>query len=126
MSSPAPITANVPPPKTAGRRGVMLRILLVVVVVGLIGWGAWYWLEGRWYESTDDAFVDGRPVLVSPQVTGSIVNVNVTDNQIVKTGDLLIEARHRVQEAGEDWLPWVEENCEFSKSRPSGSPRSTP
>ena len=43
----------------------------------------WY-LSARHYESTDDAFIDGRPVLISPQVTGNIVQVNVTDNQPVK------------------------------------------
>src|SRR5450631_4409551 len=56
-----------------------------LIVVGVIAGIAWY-LHARHYESTDDAFIDGRPVLMSPQVTGSIVSVNVTDNQIVKTG----------------------------------------
>ena len=58
-------------------------VCLGLIVVGIIAGIAWY-LHARHYESTDDAFIDGRPVLVSPQVTGSIVSVNVTDNQIVK------------------------------------------
>src|SRR5580692_3339808 len=68
---------------------------LGLIVVGVIAGVAWY-LHARHYESTDDAFIDGRPVLVSPQVTGSIVSVDVTDNQIVKKGDLLatIDARN--------------------------------
>jgi membrane fusion protein (multidrug efflux system) len=66
-----------------------------LIVVGVIAGIAWY-LHARHHESTDDAFIDGRPVLVSPQVTGSIISVNVTDNQIVRTGDLLatIDARN--------------------------------
>ena len=66
-----------------------------MIVVGVIAGIAWY-LHARHYESTDDAFIDGRPVLVSPQVTGNIISVNVTDNQIVKKGDLLatIDARN--------------------------------
>ena len=63
-------------------------VCLGLIVVGIIAGIAWY-LHARHYESTDDAFIDGRPVLVSPQVTGNIVSVNVTDNQIVKSGDLL-------------------------------------
>lgn len=65
------------------------------IVVGIIAGIAWY-LHARHYESTDDAFIDGRPVLVSPQVSGSITSVAVTDNQIVKNGDLLatIDARN--------------------------------
>jgi membrane fusion protein, multidrug efflux system len=68
---------------------------LGLIVVGVIAGIAWY-LHARHYESTDDAFIDGRSVLVSPQITGSIVSVNVTDNQIVKKGDLLatIDARN--------------------------------
>jgi membrane fusion protein, multidrug efflux system len=80
--------------------------IAMIVCLGLIGVGivtgiVWY-LHARHYESTDDAFVDGRPVLVSPQVTGSIVNVNVTDNQIVKSGDLLATIDPRNYKAAVD------------------------
>jgi membrane fusion protein (multidrug efflux system) len=67
---------------------VAMIVCLGLIVIGIIAGIAWY-LHARHYESTDDAFIDGRPVLVSPQVTGSITSVNVTDNQIVKSGDLL-------------------------------------
>src|ERR1700712_605089 len=67
---------------------VAMIVCLGLIVVGIIAGVAWY-LNGRHYESTDDAFIDGRPVLVSPQVTGNITSVNVTDNQIVGNGDLL-------------------------------------
>ncbi|HEY3679536.1 MAG TPA: HlyD family secretion protein [Bradyrhizobium sp.] len=63
-------------------------VCLGLIVLGIIAGIAWY-LHARHYESTDDAFIDGRPVLVSPEVGGSIISVNVTDNQLVKKGDLL-------------------------------------
>src|SRR6202011_3930384 len=74
---------------------IAMVVCLGLIVVGVIAGAAWY-LHARHYESTDDAFIDGRSVLVSPQVTGSIISVNVTDNQIVKKGDLLatIDARN--------------------------------
>src|SRR5271168_4878828 len=74
---------------------IAMVVCIGLIVVGVIAGIAWY-LHARHYESTDDAFIDGRPVLISPQVTGSIISVNVTDNQIVKTGDLLatIDARN--------------------------------
>ena len=59
-----------------------------LILLGVIGGFAYYFHE-RHYESTDDAFIDARPVLVSPQVTGNIIGVYVTDDQIVKAGDLL-------------------------------------
>jgi len=67
---------------------IAMIVCLGLIVLGIIVGIAWY-LHARHYESTDDAFIDGRPVLVSPEVGGSITSVNVTDNQIVKKGDLL-------------------------------------
>jgi membrane fusion protein, multidrug efflux system len=74
---------------------IAMVVCLGLIVIGVIAGIAWY-LHARHYESTDDAFIDGRPVLMSPQVTGSIISVNVTDNQVVKIGDLLatIDARN--------------------------------
>ncbi len=76
-------------------------VCLGLIVVGVIAGIAWY-LHASHYESTDDAFIDGRPVLMSPQVTGSIVSVNVTDNQIVKSGDLLATIDPRNYKAAVD------------------------
>jgi membrane fusion protein, multidrug efflux system len=67
---------------------IAMIVCVGLIVLGIIAGIAWY-LHARHYESTDDAFIDGRPVLVSPEVGGSIISVNVTDNQIVKKGDLL-------------------------------------
>jgi membrane fusion protein (multidrug efflux system) len=67
---------------------VAMIVCLGLIALGIIAGIAWY-LHARHYESTDDAFIDGRSVLVSPEVGGSIISVNVTDNQIVKKGDLL-------------------------------------
>ena len=67
---------------------VAMIVCLGLIALGLIAGIVWY-LHARHYESTDDAFIDGRPVLVSPEVGGAITSVNVTDNQIVKKGDLL-------------------------------------
>jgi membrane fusion protein (multidrug efflux system) len=43
------------------------------------------------HESTDDAFLDGTIVFISPRVSGHVVKVHVADNQKVAGGDLLIE-----------------------------------
>ena len=48
---------------------VAMVVCLGLIVVGIIAGIAWY-LHARHYESTDDAFIDGRPVLVSPEVSG--------------------------------------------------------
>jgi membrane fusion protein (multidrug efflux system) len=80
---------------------IAMIVCLGLIAVGVIAGIAWY-LHARHYESTDDAFIDGRPVLVSPQVTGSITSVDVTDNQIVKSGDLLATIDPRNYKAAVD------------------------
>lgn len=69
-----------------------------IMLAGLVGGILWY-LHARHYESTDDAFIDGRPVLISPQITGNIMSVAVTDNQVVKAGDLLAKIDPRDYQA---------------------------
>jgi membrane fusion protein (multidrug efflux system) len=61
--------------------------------------GIIWWLSVRDYESTDDAFVDARNVSVSPQVVGAIIQVPVTDNELVQTGGLLVQIDPRDYEA---------------------------
>jgi membrane fusion protein (multidrug efflux system) len=71
-----------------------LAALLLAMVGGII-----WWLSVRDYESTDDAFVDARNVSVSPQVVGAIIQVPVTDNELVQTGGLLVQIDPRDYEA---------------------------
>jgi membrane fusion protein (multidrug efflux system) len=93
MSSQTPLaadnTAPVQPPKN--RRGLMLRLLAVVLVLAAIGWGLFYFFEGRWYEGTDDAYVSGNIVQITPQVAGSVVTIGADDGDLVHAGDILIK-----------------------------------
>ena len=61
-------------------------VLLIGIIIGLR-----YWLYARSHESTDDAFIDGHIIQISPKVAGYIAKIHVDDNQQVKAGDLLIE-----------------------------------
>ena len=61
-----------------------------LVVVGLIV-GIYYYLYAISHESTDDAFIDGHIIAISPRVSGHVAKVYVTDNQQVAAGDLLVE-----------------------------------
>jgi len=70
--------------------GVSAVLLVAILIAGLV-----WWLNARHYESTDDAFVDGRPVAISALVAGSIVGVPVTDNQLVPAGTVLARIDER-------------------------------
>lgn len=69
-------------------------VLLIVAIVGLR-----YWLYARSHESTDDAFIDGHIIQISPKASGYISKVYVTDNQNVNAGDLVAEIDSRDYEA---------------------------
>ncbi len=62
----------------------------IVLLVAAVGGGLYYW-NSTFYESTDDAYIEGHPVNVSARVSGNIVRVYVRDNQHVQEGDLLVE-----------------------------------
>jgi membrane fusion protein (multidrug efflux system) len=77
------------PKKTS--RGLMLRVLVIVVVLAIIGWALWYFLDGRWYEGTDDAYVNGNVVQITPQVPGTVVSIGADDGDLVHAGDVLVQ-----------------------------------
>lgn len=82
-------------PKTSFREKLrqhkIATAITVILIIAAIAAGIIWYLNARHFENTDDAFIDGRPVAISPEVTGNIVNVPVTDNQVVHAGDLLAE-----------------------------------
>lgn len=68
--------------------------MLCVIVAGI----AW-WLYARQYETTDDAFIDARTVSISSQVSGTIRELNVTDNQFVKAGTVMAQLDDAIYQA---------------------------
>jgi len=69
-------------------------LALVLVVAGIA-----YWLHARSAVSTDDAFIEARVIHISPKVGGQVVEVNVTDNQRVRPGDVLVRIDPRDYDA---------------------------
>ena len=56
-----------------------------------IAWALWYFLDGRWYEGTDDAYVGGNVVQLTPQIPGTVVTIGADDGDLVKQGDVLVK-----------------------------------
>jgi membrane fusion protein (multidrug efflux system) len=65
----------------------------------ILAGGAWWWLYAFQYESTDDAFIDTRKVQVASAVNGIVIEVPVTDNQLVDTGAVLVRIDPRDYQA---------------------------
>ena len=71
--------------------GKTMRVVMVVGGVVIAAAATWYYMESRAYESTDNAFIEGNIIQVSPRVSGQVVRVLVADNQHVNRGDLIAE-----------------------------------
>ncbi len=97
---PPPLTR---PPRPRGRGRAMLARLAVLAIVMLAAAAATeYWYVTRDEASTDDAYTDGRAITIAPQVSGTVVALNVADNQRVKAGDVLLEIDPRAYAASRD------------------------
>ncbi|TWC12254.1 MULTISPECIES: efflux RND transporter periplasmic adaptor subunit [unclassified Pseudomonas] len=73
------------------KRKVMLLALAVIVILAGLGVWAWHELYGRWSESTDDAYVNGNVVEITPQVTGTVVSIGADDGDLVREGQVLVQ-----------------------------------
>jgi membrane fusion protein (multidrug efflux system) len=78
-----------------------LIALGIAVVIALIG-AAIYWFMTKDLQDTDDAYTDGRAVLISPKVGGYVTQLAVNDNQFVHQGDLLVQIEQRDYLAARD------------------------
>lgn len=70
------------------KRRLLILLLLVLLIAG--GFFAHWFFKGRFYESTDNAYVQGEITRVSSQLSARIDEVLVQDNQHVEKGQLLV------------------------------------
>ncbi|BBP99034.1 multidrug resistance protein A [Burkholderia sp. SFA1] len=72
--------------KPRSKRTLLLSLLAATVAIAGAGWGGYYYTTGRFFESTDDAYVSGNLVQLTPEVSGTVIAVNADDTQIVRQG----------------------------------------
>lgn len=91
MAEDAPATPATPASPLARRRRILVPIvLLVALAIG--GWALWReHAEGQYREESDNAYVGGNQVFVSPQVNGTVRALAVDETAVVHRGDLLLE-----------------------------------
>src|SRR3954469_5467387 len=70
-----------------GGRGPLLAVS-AVVLLAVIAFFVW---RSSGKQSTDDAQIDGHITQVAARVGGTVVKVNVNDNQVVQAGAVLVE-----------------------------------
>ena len=74
-------------PEYKKKRVVIPTITAIILVI----LGIYAAIHATYFQSTDDAFVEGRLVSVAPRVAAPVIKLLVDDNQEVKAGDLLVE-----------------------------------
>ncbi|MBK6006141.1 HlyD family efflux transporter periplasmic adaptor subunit [Ramlibacter ginsenosidimutans] len=84
-ASPAPVKVGNPKRKKA------LVLLAVGVAVVGVAWGAWEWLVASHYEDTDNAYVQGNVVQITPQIGGTVMEIHADETDFVKAGQPLVK-----------------------------------
>jgi membrane fusion protein, multidrug efflux system len=79
------------PPAAGGKRKRLLLIVAIVLLLAACAWIAWWAIIGRYYESTDDAYVNGNVVQITPQIAGTVVAISADDTDFVKPGQILVQ-----------------------------------
>lgn len=76
--------------KRSSKRKRNFIIFILILVLAAAGCLAWYLLYARYYESTDDAYVNGNQVMLTPQINGTVTQVTADEGDYVEKGQPLV------------------------------------
>ena len=95
MSTPtppgAPAAAAAARPQGNPLRKKALTGVAAAVALGAMAYGAYWALALNHYETTDNAYVQGNVVQLTPQIGGTVVAINADDTDHVKAGQVLVK-----------------------------------
>jgi membrane fusion protein, multidrug efflux system len=83
-------------PAKAGSRRPLFILGAVAVVIAVLG--LWHLLVTRGHVSTDDAYVNGNLVRLTPQVSGTVTRIETDATQFVQRGQVLVQLDARDSE----------------------------
>ena len=86
------------------KRAKLLTAVVAAFLVAGIAYTAYWLLHGRYHESTDDAYVGGNLVQITPQIAGTVIAIHADDTNYVRAGQTLVgldkaDARLMVEQA---------------------------
>ena len=85
-ASTAPAAAGAP---RSGKRKFVLMGVGLVLALAAAGYAGYYTLVGRFYVSTDDAYVRANNTMLGARVAGHIAAILAGDNTPVRAGDIV-------------------------------------
>jgi len=90
--SDSPSTPSEPEASSANpKRKKGLTILAGVVAVAGLGWAAYAYFVARHFEDTDNAYVQGDVIQITPQIGGTVLGILANDTDFVKAGQVLVQ-----------------------------------
>ncbi len=69
----------------------MAHTLTVVFLLAGAIWFLYWFLEGRFYINTEDAYVTGNQVMLTPQVAAGVKAIYADETDLVEQGQLVVE-----------------------------------
>ncbi|MCC7325192.1 MAG: HlyD family efflux transporter periplasmic adaptor subunit [Burkholderiales bacterium] len=94
MPEQAEDTSTVEPKRAPRTRSQTRRKALSIVGIGIalaaIAFTIHHFVIGARYESTDNAYVQGNVIQITPQVSGTVLAINADDTDFVKAGQTLV------------------------------------
>jgi membrane fusion protein (multidrug efflux system) len=77
--------------KPENKRRFWFLILGALVLIGAVAYGVYWFLHGRFFESTDDAYVAGNVVTITSKENATVLALHADSTQTVRQGQLLVE-----------------------------------
>lgn len=77
-------------PKNPRKRKMLLIGLVILVLLAALGVYLYHLFYGRFHESTDDAYVNGNLVQITPQTIGTVTSITADDGDFVQQGQVLV------------------------------------
>ncbi|MCE0495899.1 HlyD family secretion protein [Vibrio salinus] len=79
---------TVSPNKSKRKKG--LTTFALIIAIAALGSGYYYFNYVRGNETTEDAYVNGNLVQITPEITGTVTSIAVDDGDYVKKGQVLV------------------------------------
>jgi membrane fusion protein (multidrug efflux system) len=76
--------------KPKSKRRLLLAGILSVFLLAGVGYTLYWLLHARYHETTDDAYVGGNLVQITPQVAGTVLAIHADDTEYVDSGKPLV------------------------------------
>ncbi len=90
-AAPSADVATTATPKSGKRKKLVMMGVVGLLALAAVSYGVYYALVGRFYVSTDDAYVRANNTTLGARVAGHVAAILPVDNAIVRTGDVIFK-----------------------------------